>query len=403
MRMADALAVARRALTVLGDDASPDRARLVGLTATALSGGGDYAAGKDLFAQARALAEQAGSERALADVLHMQTLHHMAHLEFPEGVRVGLRAAEIFEREGALWDLCSAQAFVVFQDGIMGSRQQADRLADQAMVTAERLGHLGAMYNLLFDRARLRASLGDLASVETAGLQIIDVCERGGLPFEFIGHDFVALAAHWRGHATRAEEEFRRAISLEPPGVFAGTSAPLLARHLAHSGRADEVLRIYESARSQIPSTDRLTGVGAWSCMLGMVEPLYSTGYRTEAAALSPLVEEALERGPDWITLDCQLVRTRAGVVATAARRWDDAERHFTAAETHARSMSNELAVAEAHWLHARMLLDRARPDDTPKATQLLTEAHSAYTRFGMPSYVAEVEQMLGAAPLVGP
>ena len=54
------------------------------------------------------LAEQAGNERAVADVLHMQTLHHLGYAEFVDGVRVGLRAAEVFEQESALWDLCSA-------------------------------------------------------------------------------------------------------------------------------------------------------------------------------------------------------------------------------------------------------------------------------------------------------
>ena len=34
----------------------------------------------------------------MADVLHMQTIHHFVYAEFAEGVRVGLRAAETFER-----------------------------------------------------------------------------------------------------------------------------------------------------------------------------------------------------------------------------------------------------------------------------------------------------------------
>ena len=78
-----------------------------------------------MFGQGRALAEQVGNERALADVLHLQTIHHMGHAEFAEGVQVGLRAAEVFEREGALWDLCGVQAFVVYEDGTVGSREQA--------------------------------------------------------------------------------------------------------------------------------------------------------------------------------------------------------------------------------------------------------------------------------------
>ena len=34
----------------------------------------------------------------MADVLHMQTIHHLGYAELAEGIRVGLRAAEVFER-----------------------------------------------------------------------------------------------------------------------------------------------------------------------------------------------------------------------------------------------------------------------------------------------------------------
>ena len=97
------------------------------MLAFAISLSGDYAAATATFDQARALAERVGNEPAMADVLHMQTIHHFVYAEFAEGVRVGLRAAEVFERESALWDLCSVQAFVIFQDGTsaVASRRRA--------------------------------------------------------------------------------------------------------------------------------------------------------------------------------------------------------------------------------------------------------------------------------------
>ena len=45
----------------------------------------------------------AGDERALADVLHLQTFHHMGYAQFREGVQVGLRAAEVVETVAAGW------------------------------------------------------------------------------------------------------------------------------------------------------------------------------------------------------------------------------------------------------------------------------------------------------------
>src|SRR4029450_12176067 len=185
---------------------------------------------------------QVGNERALADVLHMQTLHHFGYTEFVDGVSAGLRAAAVFDREGALWDLCSVQAFVIYQDGALGSREQAIRLADKNMAIAERLGHLGATFMLLLYRAREAVTLADLELLETFGPQGADICERGNLPWLYVGHLCVGLAAHWLGDAKRADVELRRAVELEPAGAHSGSSTSILVRHLAHVGHAEEVL-----------------------------------------------------------------------------------------------------------------------------------------------------------------
>jgi class 3 adenylate cyclase/tetratricopeptide (TPR) repeat protein len=397
-RVPEAVQTAQRALAALGDVATADRARLISSVGWALSLAGEYEAPKALFAQGRAMAEQLGDERALADVLHLQTIHHMGHTEFTEGVQVGLRAAEVFEREGALWDLCSVQAFVVYQDGAVGSRERATRLADKTMAIAERLGHLGAVFMLLADQVRLQGSHGDLAAVEALGAQMIDVCERGGLPWIYVGHAYVGLAAHWRGDGERAEAEFRRAIELEPPSAYAGQSAALLARHLAHTGRRDELWALYESVRPTLPPPDQMNRTGAVNCMLSFVEALYLSGFTEDAAALAPLAEAAVGDAPDWLSWDGHLVRTRAGVAASAAGRWDDAERWFEDALARAVAMSNEMEVADIRRLRARVLLDRGRPEDAAQADELLRRSLDDYVRFGMLTYAAEVERMLSAA-----
>ena len=253
-RLVEGVQVGQRTLAALGNTVSADKARLLSALAWAISVSGDYVAATATFDQARALAEQVGNERALADVLHMQTIHHLGYAEFAEGVRVGLRAAEMFERESALWDLCSVQAFVIYEDGTLGSREQATSLADKTLGIAGRLGHLGAAFMVLSDRIRVAAMLGDLPQVEALGPQIVDIGERGGLPWRYVGHIYLGLAAHWRGNADRAEAELRNAVELEPPGAFAGQSVSLLARHLAYHGRGDEVMELFESARSKLPS-----------------------------------------------------------------------------------------------------------------------------------------------------
>jgi tetratricopeptide (TPR) repeat protein len=216
---------------------------------------------------------------------------------------------------------------------------------------------------VLSDRIRQAAMLGDLPQVEALGPQIVDIGERGGLPWRYVGHIYQGLAAHWRGNAERAEAELRNAVQLEPLTAYAGQSVSLLARHLASHGRADEVLELFKSAHSQsrLPSLDRVNGLGSWNCMLGFVEAFYLCGLHDQAAALYPLVARVLELGQRWTTFDGRLVETRAGLVAVAARRWEEAEGYFTTARQVAEEMPNRLELADLRRLHARMLLDRGR------------------------------------------
>jgi tetratricopeptide (TPR) repeat protein len=394
-RVPEAVQAAQRALAALGEIASADRARLLSAMGWAVSLGGDHARAQQMFDQGRALADQVGNERALADVLHMETSHHFGYAEYVDGVSAGLRAAEVFDREGALWDLCSVQAFVIYQDGALGSHEQAIRLADKTMAIAQRLGHLGATFLLLLHRAREAATLADLESLEALGPQMIDICERGSLPWLYVGHLCLGLVAHRRGDAVRGEAEIRRAVQLEAPGAFSGSSTSILVRHLAHLGRVKEVIGIYQSERSKLPSPDRVNTHGAWIRLFGLVEALYLCGFSDEAAAFSPLVEKVLEHGPDWVTFDGRLVLTCAGMAAAASGRWEPAERHFAEAEMHAKRMNNRLEETELRRLRARMLLDRDGAGDRALAAELLQEALIDYRKFGMPSYAAETERML--------
>ena len=303
-RFVEGVQVGRRTLAALGNTVSADRARLLAALAFAISLSGDYATATATFDQARALAEQVGNQRAMADVLHMQSIHHLGYAELAEGVRVGLRAAKVFEQERALWDLCSVQGFVIYEDGNLGSREQAASLADKTLGIAKRLGHLGAEYLVLVDRIRRAAMLGDLPQVEALGPQIVDIGERGGLPWRYVGHLYLGLAAHWRGNTEQAEAELRSAVELEPPGAFAGQCAAVLARHLAYHGRADEVMELLESGRSKLPSLDRVNSSGSWSCLLNFVEACYLCDLYDQAASMAPLVERALELlGRSYVTL----------------------------------------------------------------------------------------------------
>jgi tetratricopeptide (TPR) repeat protein len=251
------------------------------------------------------------------------------------------------------------------------------------------------VFLVLGDRTRRAAMLGDLPQVEALGPQIVDIGERGGLPWRYYGHIYLGLAADWRGNTEKAEAELRSAVELEPPGAFAGTCAAVLARHLAYRGRADEVMELLESGRSTLPSLDRVNSLGSWNCLLNFVEACYVCDLYDQAASMAPLVERALELlGRSYVTHDGRLVDTRAGLAAAAAGHWEEAERHFGIAREVAAQMSNRVELADLYCLHARMLLDRGGTGDHERAFEMLQEALSAYSTLGMPAYAAEAERL---------
>jgi class 3 adenylate cyclase/tetratricopeptide (TPR) repeat protein len=394
-RLTEAVEVAQRALRVLGDAPDPDAARLTSAAAWAVSLSGNYQTSTEMFGQARSLAQHLGEDRALADVLHMETVHHLSFAEFDQGIQAGLEAARVFEAKGALWDLCSVLAFVIFQDGTLGRQEQVSALGQQTMAAAERLGHLGAIFLLLADRTRQEVMRGDIAAVEALAAEMVEVSERGGLPWRYVGHLYLGLTGHWHGDARRAETGLRRAMEFEPAAAFSGQSASLLALELAHEGRSDEVKELHRGAQEAFPAPGKANTLGAWNTLLGFTEALYLSGMAHEAAAHYPLIMEALSKGEEWITFDCRLLNTRAGIAAGAGRLWDAAEHHYRVAMAVARRMSNHMEEADVRRLYAKMLLDRTAPGDRERARDLIDAVVEDYRRMGMPRHVELSYRML--------
>jgi tetratricopeptide (TPR) repeat protein len=402
----EAVAVASRGLAALGDLPNPDRARLLAAAAWVSGLAGDYAGATGMFAAARELASQLGDEAALADVLQLQVIHHMAWVELAEGVASGLRAAEVYETTGELWDLTGVLAFVEYEHKTLARPEptaaHAARLAglaERVAPMAERLGHLGAQFMVAASRIRVEGIYrADLGLVERLGRHVVEICERGGLPWLYVGHLYLGLAAHWRGDWETAERELRLAEQLEAPGAIGGQSAAHLALHLAHAGRGDEVAELVEARRPGFPVPGRPSSIGAWNMLLGFVEALALAGRPDEVAALRPLVEEALAVG-DWIAFDGRLVVTRAAIAATAAGDWDTAERHLATARTTAEALGNRIEQADLGFWRARMLRDRDGPGDREAAAALAAEVAGRYRSLGIPRHAERAAALLDGGP----
>ena len=88
--------------------------------------------------------------------------------------------------------------------------------------------------------------------MERLGRHVVEICERGGLPWLYVGHLYLGLAAHWRGDWETAERELRLADQLEAPGAIGGQSAAHLALHLARVGRGDDADAAIGDARAML-------------------------------------------------------------------------------------------------------------------------------------------------------
>ena len=131
---------------------------------------------------------------------------------------------------------------------------------------------------------------------------------------------------------------------------------------------------------------------------MGFTEALYLAGEAEAAAALLPLITQALAMGHEWMALDGRLIQTRAGIAAAAARRWEQAEHHYQAALQVAEALPSRIEQADLRRLYARMLLDRDQPGDRERAQSLLSKARDAYRNIGMPRYEALTSSLIAEA-----
>jgi hypothetical protein len=92
------------------------------------------------------------------------------------------------------------------------------------------------------------------------------------------------------------------------------------------------------------------------------------------------------------------------GLLATATRRWAEADDHLAAATAAHQRLEAGPLLARSRYEHARMLLDRGQAGDHRRAGRLLDQALAAATALGMAAVVEGIQALrAGEAPSEGP
>jgi class 3 adenylate cyclase len=102
------------------------------------------------------------------------------------------------------------------------------------------------------------------------------------------------------------------------------------------------------------------------------------------AAAPYAALRVAAERGVQLTIGWCFLLDRVLAVSATHARRWMDAEQHFTTAAAAAERMGAAPELARTRLDHARMLIARGDAADRDRAAALVRDAHAEFQRLGL-------------------
>ena len=120
-----------------------------------------------------------------------------------------------------------------------------------------------------------------------------------------------------------------------------------------------------------------------------------STNYRGAASDIvERRVTQVLDTGLVLRHFGQGLVETMAGVAATGAGQWDQAERHFDNALGKADEIGHVVEKHEIQRWQALMLGRRAEPADSDRARGLLQEAAAGYEALGLPFHAREASQL---------
>jgi tetratricopeptide (TPR) repeat protein len=241
----------------------------------------------------------------------------------------------------------------------------------------------------------MRAILqGRLAEAEQLVLQVLSQGQQvhGNLAMQVYGAQMLAL--RWlQGRLPEVEGAFR-ALAAQYPGL-AALAVPL-AFIECELGRNEQTRATF--AAFAAGGFETLPMDSTWLMSMSLLANICTQLDDREQAAV--LYDRMAPFSGRVVLLGDALVSNGScaryvGKLATTLGRWDDAERHFDAAEHANETIGAHPFAALGKYDRAMMLLARGRDDDRARAASLLENAAASAREIGMPALIKQCEELM--------
>ncbi len=382
-RFAEGVAVAGRGLEALGQAETPDRCRLLVRAAITISIAGDHDTAAGMIDEALGIAEHRADDNLRALALYSSGLHHWAWCRAAESLLALETSVELFKRTGMAWDLTNAAVFLSYALITVCRLNDVVAVAEEHAPQARRIGNRNTVGLFGFTEAFVNVCRdADLAAWERSLHTGLEITVGPARSYFLAG---LAYAEFCLGNWEDALERFDEPTDF--PGVLGGG---IYGRALvqAYLGDRDGAADTIEANRQVIARVRQPNAWRNWSLTCIAIECFYLLRQYEEAAALRPLVEEAVRTGVEWRNVGFPvLTRTVAAMAAGAASDWNAAEMHYEKAIQLAEQLPHLIEQANARRFYTQMFLDRDRPGDRERARVLAAEAIERYDRIGMPRH----------------
>ena len=394
----EAAETARRGLTYLEGELSANRVRLLAVLGQALAARSGPEPAFEALREASSIASKLADPRLDARVLDARSIVNLHFFQLEEAANDGLRSEQLGGSDASPWQR-ARQLRVLSQSLVyLGRLTESLKVIDELEPLASRIGEPYSVALCL--SVRVQYEFGrrpDVSRLEIGLQQVSSSIQNSRFPFwQILPEIQLNLVDYIRGDWASALSHAKAACRLKPSASIRGFGEGTLFRQMAYAGDRDGALGIFNERRECLPVLGQKNVRGSWWMLALVVEGLYIIGERSQAGQLYPLVREFIATGTVTLWSLARFTQTIAGIAATSARQYENAEEHFRIAMQQAESFPDQLEQAEIRRFQAMMLIDRAAGDDHEKARKLLGEATDTYRSIGMPRHIEMTQALLG-------